>query len=103
MPEGTVTLANLDDNGVIALTGARPTNYRTLQVKGHGAHRITRPEMDQLVVRHRAAFVDEVCAVGLARAAANAMWSTRFVAIAFVPDALFGQAPGPAAGLVLGA
>jgi hypothetical protein len=103
MPEGAVTLANLDDNGVIALTGARPTNYRTLQVKGHGAHRITWPEMDALVVRHRAAFVEEVCAVGLAREAANVMWSTRFVAIAFVPDVLFDQTPGPAAGLALGA
>jgi hypothetical protein len=99
LPEGARTLANLESTGVIALTAVLPTTYRTLQVKGREARRVEWPELDQIVISHRAAFVEEVLAIGLARENAPVMWSTRFVAIAFTPDEIFDQTPGPSAGL----
>lgn len=101
MPEGTRTLANIESTGVVALTGARPTTYRTLQLKGRDARRVVWAELEQVVSEHRAAFVAEVVAVGLPREAAPAMWSSRFVAIAFTPEEIFDQTPGPSAGLTL--
>lgn len=99
LPEGARTLANIESTGVVALTAVLPTTYRTLQVKGHDARRIDWPELEQVALAHRAAFVEQVIAVGLARENAPVMWSTRFVAVAFTPGEIFDQTPGPSAGL----
>ena len=72
LPEGGLTLANLESTGAIALTAARPTTYRTLQVKGRDARLVDWPEQEQVVLAHRAA-----------------------------PDEIFDQTPGPSAGLTL--
>jgi hypothetical protein len=101
LPEGARTLANLESTRVIALTAVLPTTYRTLQVKGRDARRIEWSGLEEIVIAHRAAFVEEVLAVGLARENAPVMWSTRFVAIAFTPEEIFDQTPGPSAGLTL--
>jgi hypothetical protein len=99
LPEGARTLANVESTRVVALTAAFPRTYRTLQVKGRDARRIEWPELEQIALSHRAAFVEEVLAVGLSQENAPVMWSTRFVAIAFTPDEIFDQTPGPSAGL----
>ena len=98
MPEGTRSVADIESTGMIALTGARPTTYRTLQVKGRDARRVVWPELEEVVLAHRAAFVAEVVGIGLPRDLAPAMWSSRFVAVGFTPEEIFDQTPGPSAG-----
>ena len=100
-PEGNVTVANIESTGVVALTAARPTTYRTLQVKGRDAKRIEWPELDDVVTAHRAAVVEEVTSVGLEGGIGEMFWSPRFVAIAFSPTEIFDQTPGPSAGVAL--
>jgi hypothetical protein len=99
MPESTRTLANIEDNGALALSCVRPTTYRTLQVKGHDARRIEWPEGDPIPLAHREKFMSEVEVLGLPRTITGSLWSTRFVAIGFTPTDIFDQTPGPGAGL----
>jgi hypothetical protein len=99
MPEGAGTLANLAANGVISLTASQPTTYRTLQVKGRDAAPTNWNELDAVVLRHRAEFVAEVAQVGIDGEGASRTWSGRFVAIGFIPQAIFDQTPGPMAGV----
>lgn len=101
LPEGTRALADLDGTSVIALTAARPTTYRTLQVKGRDARRLEWPGHERIAAAHRSAFVAEVTALGLPRPVAAGMWSRRFATIAFTPHEIFDQTPGPSAGLTL--
>src|SRR5687768_8607508 len=57
LPEGERALANIERSKLIALNGALPTNYKTLQVKGHDAVRIEWPGLAEVVHEHRARFV----------------------------------------------
>jgi hypothetical protein len=70
-------------------------------VKGTDAHHAPWPEQERWVDVHRRAFIEEAGRVGVPRASAGEMWSTRFVSIAFTPAAIFEQTPGPSAGLPL--
>ena len=99
IPEGESTLANIDATGVIALTAARPTSYRTLQVKGRDAARAEWKELGAVTRAHRSALVAEVVEVGLDGDQSGRSWSNRFVALSFTPQEIFDQTPGPTAGL----
>lgn len=101
LPEGRRTVANLEDNGVVALSAARPTTYRTLQVKGRGARRCTRPDVEAQAERHRERMGDEIAAVGLDGGITRVFWSHRFAVFAFTPDEIYEQTPGPSAGLAI--
>lgn len=99
MPEGEQSLANLGENGLIALTCVLPSTYRTLQVKGRDARRIEWPEQEAIAAAHRPAFSAEVVPLGLPPTIGACLWSDEFVTIAFTPLEVFDQTPGPMAGL----
>lgn len=99
------TLDNLDANGEIAVTFSLPTNYRTFQLKGRHATTAEPDSTDLAAVeRHRDAFAMVNERLGQPRRQVEAFWraeietSTVLVKIAFAPDQVFDQTPGPGAG-----
>jgi hypothetical protein len=67
-PNAARTLANLRDNGRIAVTFSRPSDYRSIQVKGSCVD--FRPATEEERARQKtyaAAFVDDLATVGMAR------------------------------------
>ena len=103
LPEGERALANIASNGSVALSAAIPTTYRTLQVKGRDAQVIDWPDGAAASLEHLDAFSKEVVVGGFHEALARHFWSSeRFVSIAFTPDELYDQTPGPRAGLAVG-
>src|SRR5262245_3106965 len=107
VPEATSvrTRINLVGNGRIAVTLSLPSNYETVQLKGHHL-RTTRPSVEDLarVDRHRESFASVNESIGVPRSRVEAFWrreltgSSLFVTIHFVVEAIFNQTPGPAAG-----
>jgi hypothetical protein len=100
-PEGHRTLANIDGTGVIALSAALPSSYRTVQLKGRDAQRVEWPEMNEQAALHRARFEAVLREMGTQQHVAQLLWSREYQAIAFTVDAMFDQTPGPGAGLAL--
>lgn len=97
-------LVNLGSNGILALSAALPTTYQNFQVKGRDAHVVEWPAGAAASLEHLAAFSKQVAAAGLPDGLAHLFWSTeRFVTIAFTPEELYDQTPGPKAGLAVGA
>ena len=96
---GSATLANLQDNGAIAVTFSLPTSYRTVQVKGAVVDRCA-PAAEHLarVEEHFSAFVDEVEQVGIPRDGARRFLDSELVAVSFSVRELYDQTPGPNAG-----
>ena len=104
LPEGRRTVLNLEGTGVVALTAALPTDYRTVQLKGTDARRVEWPEQTQRVQQHRARFHSSLMSVGLPDAYSLAILSNEAsgcVSFAFTLSEVFDQTPGPAAGLPL--
>jgi hypothetical protein len=99
IPEGERTLANIERTGVIALSAALPTNYSTLQLKGSDGARVAWPEQARVSQEHRTRFIESLVAIGWPSDYAAAFWSSEFEAVAFTPDEVFDQTPGPGAGL----
>lgn len=98
MPEGAAVVANIENSRRLALSCARPSTYRTFQLKGADARRTEWPEGEAAARAHLAAFSSEVEPLGLTAAACARLWSSHFVAIAFTPSEIFDQSPGPSAG-----
>ncbi len=93
------TLANLRDNGLIAVTCSRPTDHVTCQLKG--VVRRVRPtdRRDRETQRRwRRAFLDEIVAVGVPAELAEALIMEPAVAVEVAVSDVFGQTPGPGAG-----
>jgi hypothetical protein len=64
----TETLANLRDNGQIALTLVRPTNHRAIQIKGTWLGERRTDEADRAyLARYRETAVEELGRVGVPR------------------------------------
>jgi hypothetical protein len=107
VPEATSvrTRTNLVGNGRIAVAFSRPSDYETVQLKGHHL-RTTTPSAEDLlrVEHHRESFAAVNESLGVPRTRVEAFWrrelsgSVLFVTIHFVVDAIFNQTPGPAAG-----
>jgi hypothetical protein len=100
-PAGSVTRANLEGNGVIAVGFSPPTIARALQIKGAvtAVREPTSAELER-AERHFAAFASEAEQVGVpARAARRTFgpWSD-FVSVTCSIDEVFDQTPGPNAG-----
>jgi hypothetical protein len=91
----------------VALVGSRPTDLRTVQVKGHGATLEPLPVSERAeVARVLAAMRIEFGRVGFGDPYASTLLDhdpAALVCIGFVPDAVFEQTPGPRAGQALGA
>ncbi len=93
------SLANLRDNGAIAIVLSQPLTHRTVQLKGRAETiRPAREDEREAVERHAAAFDAEVETIGLPPAVVRrrAKWPCH--AVTFVVEAAYEQTPGPRAG-----
>jgi hypothetical protein len=101
MPElvAEKTLANVRDNGRIAITFSRPIDHRSVQVKGRCTGIRACDERDHIAQeRYRAAFVEQLHAVGMPRAVSRRIRLTPSVAAVVEIEELYEQTPGPRAG-----
>jgi hypothetical protein len=101
LPEAVAerTLANLRDNGRIAVTFSRPIDHRSIQVKGTCISIRPCDERDGAVQeRYRAAFVEQLHAVGMPRAVSRRIRFQPSVAVVVKLAELYEQTPGPSAG-----
>ena len=93
------TLANLTDNGAIAVTMTRPIDHKSVQIKGRAVR--TRPADDAdraLLNVHRAALTEQFALVGVPRSITRRLTNWPSVAIDVEVTAAFSQTPGPQAG-----
>lgn len=100
--QSSALLADLRENGVIAVVVSDPDDHRSLQIKGVGAQECAFLPEDSIRI---AAYADAFTAKLIAHAMAEAVPRTLLactpgdvVAIAFTPTAVFEQTPGPGAG-----
>jgi hypothetical protein len=101
LPEAAAarTVANLRDNHRIAVTFSRPLTHYSVQIKGACAS--VRPSGDEdraAQQRYRAAYIEQLHAIGLPRtvSARIAWWPS--LAVDIDVQELFIQTPGPNAG-----
>lgn len=99
---GDRLLADIRDNGRIAVVFSRPSTHETIQLKGSDA-RVTRPTSRDraLAAAHRESWVGDLCRIGYTHEFAQAVWGTlpqALAAVTFTPDSAYQQTPGPAAG-----
>jgi hypothetical protein len=105
MAAGAKTIANLRDNGRVAVTFALPANSNAMQVWGRCIG-TGRPHRDDLtaVEAHRHAFAEVNKGIGVPLPFITALWqrelagSPVMVRIRFVAEQIFNQTPGPDAG-----
>lgn len=92
-------LANLRDNGKIALTTSRPYDHRGVQIKGSMLGVRDGTEHDRAPQeRYLAGFVEALYIVGLPRALMRQLRIFPSVAVTFAVEDIFVQTPGPGAG-----
>ncbi len=101
LPDATAAtaLANLRDNGEVAVVLSQPLTHRTVQLKGRvESLRAAREEEREAVERFAAAFDAEVAAIGLPPAALRRRNRWPCTAATFAVREGFEQTPGPRAG-----
>jgi hypothetical protein len=98
-------LRDIEKSGAIAVVFTEPSTHRTLQIKGADAGEVTADTADRACLEHtRAAFGAEIGKLGF-----DAAFNTRLfqlapddlVVLAFTPQTVFQQTPGPNAGALL--
>ncbi|HRP74959.1 MAG TPA: hypothetical protein PK725_08345 [Rhodocyclaceae bacterium] len=98
-------LADIRDNGMIAVVFSQPSTHRTVQFKADDACVEALDDADLLIVeRYRQAFVAHLSALGYSELAVRTLIDCPaydLVAIGFSPCAAFTQTPGPQAGMPL--
>lgn len=93
------TLANLKDNGRIAITLTRPSDHKSVQLKGRVRQiRESGPSDRELQAVHRAALVEQFAMVGVPRGATRRLVWWPSVAVEVELENVFTQTPGPHAG-----
>jgi hypothetical protein len=105
MAAGAKTVANLRDNGRLAVTFALPADSNAIQLWGRCTG-TGPPQPDDLtaVHQHREAFTQLNKSLGVPPPFIEALWqrelagSPDMVAIRFVAEQIFNQTPGPGAG-----
>lgn len=96
-------LANLRDNGRIAVCFSRAFDHRAVQVKGRAVEVRDAEASDRaLVERYRAALADEWGRVGVPPRATLRLAHWPCVAVRLRVEGIFLQTPGPGAGAPLG-
>jgi hypothetical protein len=93
------TVDNLRDNHRIAVTFSRPLTHHSIQIKGTCT--AIRPSGDDdraVQERYRAAYFEQLHAIGLSRSMSGRFVWWPSVAIEFDVEDVFVQTPGPAAG-----
>jgi len=100
-PPGSLTRANLDANGSIAVGFSPPTIARALQIKGVAlAVRAPEPAELERAEQHLRAFSAEVERLGIPPRAARRVFAapSDFASVTLSIDEVFEQTPGPTAG-----
>jgi hypothetical protein len=93
------TLANLQDNGKVAMTVAHPVNYRSTQFKGTYLERGEPDEAERREVqKRREDFVVSTSLIGDPPEIIANLWLDDLVRVSFKVEAAFDQTPGPEAG-----
>lgn len=96
------TLANLRDNGRIAVTFSRIIDHRGVQIKGQClAIRPATADEERVQRAYADAWFAALEEIGLPRATTARLAVTPGVAIEVRPETVFEQTPGPSAGRVL--
>jgi hypothetical protein len=101
LPEklAAATLANLRDNGAIAITLARASDLQTVQLKGRAVGFRACDERDrELLLSQRAAMVEQLAFVGVPRSASRRLVWWPCVGVEVRVTDVFTQTPGPRAG-----
>ena len=97
-----VLLADVRDNGVIAVVFSQPTTHRAIQLKGTDAAVVPlAPDDPHVLAAYRGSMTARVAPLGFSESFVRAFLSVApgdVVAIAFTPSAAFSQTPGPKAG-----
>ena len=100
-PGAPTTLANLRENGQIALTFSRAFDHRSLQVKGQILSIAETDERQRgLQDRYFAAFAEGLVFIGHRLAQLNRFRYYPSYALRFRIESMFDQTPGPGAGRV---
>lgn len=92
-------VANLRDNGRIAVAFSRVLDHKTIQVKGRAQE--IRPATDaerEVITRYHVAYAEMIYMAGVPRARTRTMNVWPSVAITFEVTDIFHQTPGPGAG-----
>lgn len=93
------TVANLEDNGMLAITFSHVIDHRTVQIKGKLLSlRRSRRNERALSERWLAAFAEQLHMVGFSRRLARRIRIWPSIAIEIEIHDLFAQTPGPGAG-----
>jgi hypothetical protein len=93
------SVANLHENGCVALTLSRPYDHRSLQIKGRMLSLREGTEEDRAMQeRWLAGFVEHLYIVGLPRSVVRTLKVFPSIAVTMRIDDLFVQTPGPGAG-----
>jgi hypothetical protein len=96
---GAQAVANLEDNGTLAVTVSRPYDHRSLQLKGQMLSLREGTEEDRVKQeRWLTGFVEHLYIVGLPRSVVRQLKVYPSVAVTMRIDDLFEQSPGPGAG-----
>lgn len=97
------TIANLRENGAVAITASRPVDYRTFQLKGRAVRVEEVPEdCRDAPIACREALAGQLEAVGWERSLTRRLSVWPCVAVEVELAAVFEQTPGPRAGAHLG-
>jgi hypothetical protein len=92
-------LADLRENGRIAMTLAHPVSYRSVQFKGRFREADEPADGDaDYVQRRRADFVTSTSLIGDPPSIIESLWLDETVRVSFEVDRAFDQTPGPEAG-----
>ena len=96
---GAKSLANLKDNGRIAVCFSRPADHRSIQLKGRAMSLEDAPPADRQVVdRYRAALTDVLSVLGVPPRTLLRISHWPCTAARFRVESVFVQTPGPGAG-----
>ena len=98
-PVASRTVENVRDNGAIAVTFVRPLTHEGVQIKGTCTSiRESDEDARELQERYRAAYAEQLRAVGIPRQVTSRLVCWPSVAIDLEVRDVFVQTPGPGAG-----
>ena len=98
-PAATEAVANLRDNGRIAVCFVDVLTLRSVQLKGRCVEMgDPSPEDWPVIETHRAGFSEAASMIGYPRHLMRNLWSTQLVKVRLVVEEIFDQTPGPGAG-----